>query len=447
MPNLYRVILEGAAEDVPAHVVKQKIAGLFGLPAEKVELLFCKAPIVVKGAVGKGGAEKLVQVLGQLGARARIEPMPETAPPQQRLDMEPAPGAQGSRKMKCPACNQEQPVSDTCVFCGVVIAKAQEKEKEQPPQSPAGFERRRKPRPGHGLPLTQMGVGEMLSRSFSLIGDRLPTFAGIILLPGAAMLGCALLVILALYGYLSMSGIGAQEAMAAVAMGGPGQLPVSPGALIGLFAGVMLFMLFFTLWSHASLTYAISQMHLGYGVGVISSYRSAFKRMAGLFTTTLTTGLLIIPIFVGVALVSAIGAGILGPVVMIAGVIGGFAFAMRYALIEKVVVIEGLTGGEARARSAELVSGKMLRLLGIAFVFGFIAWGAQFVGDTVTPFFAEGLPLPLNLLAMVAVQTPIVTFATAFPAIGLCLFYFDARIRTDGTLTHQDLAKSLEEVA
>jgi hypothetical protein len=439
MSELQRVILLGGSESAAPAEVKEKIAHLFRLPADKVEQLFIKAPVVVKKDVSREVAEKLVAALEGCGARARFEPMPEEEAPS-------AVETSSSQIMTCPACGQNQPQGATCIFCGKVVAKVQdairrrqaEVEAERRPKAPAVVE----------LNLRPMTVLDILAESFTMLREHALAFAGIIIaIPSGLVLAC--LAVFGLICYVMIKGGGYSLQPQAVALGAA-CLPSYPLPLLAVFLAGLSAIMFVVLWSQAGLTYAISESHLGHKIGVLSSYRFALGRMPSVYWTTLTTGLII----AGAMIILCLPALILGPAVRIAAWLAAMYLGLRYILVEKVVVLEGLTGSEARARCVELVSKNMLRLVGTVVALGLLTWLLLIVAGFAAGFTAGliigllGLQLAeLGLWFPVAFQlvvgVPAYAFAVAFPAIGLCLFYYDARLRTDGKVTFEGLTEQL----
>jgi hypothetical protein len=434
MAEQYRVILLGGSESVAPADIRASIARLFRLPEEKVEQLLCRAPVVVNRALGAEAARKLAQALEGCGARVRLEEVAAEAAPEPGGPAAP----RSDRLMTCPSCGQNQPEVDTCIFCGKVVAKVQEAlRRRQGEAADTGPERRRKPRPLPEINLRPMGVGEMLGEAFNMLRERLAVFAGITVLVPAAL---GLLVIGSLGGaaylYIRNSGLGLESiALAAVSRQ---EMPVSPGLIVALFLVVWALIMFIMLWEQASLTHAVSERHLGHEIGVLSSYRFALGRMGSLSWTGFTTMLVVGLLFVGLMIPGVI----LGPLGAVAAAVAAVCFAARYALVEKVVILEGLSGGEARARSRQLVSGNALRLVAVALAFGLTALLVKVCLSVFSPML-ESLPLPLRLMGEVAVGVLSGTFGSAFPSMGLCLFYYDARLRSDGSLTYEDLARNL----
>ena len=99
----------------------------FNLSREKAENLLQRVPIVVKKSASKEEMEKYVKAFGEIGGRVRIEEEPDTetlgisqvsAP-----EAEPQKEVYSGPKITCPQCGFEQPETDECIKCGVIISK------------------------------------------------------------------------------------------------------------------------------------------------------------------------------------------------------------------------------------------------------------------------------------------------------------------------------------
>jgi len=118
----------------------------FNLTPEKAENLLQRVPIVVKKGVSKEEAEKYVKAFGEIGGRVKIEeellpdleifpeyepkPRPEPKPgprpePKPTFTYRPGPERKPSTgtMMTCPQCGFEQPETDECIKCGIIISK------------------------------------------------------------------------------------------------------------------------------------------------------------------------------------------------------------------------------------------------------------------------------------------------------------------------------------
>jgi hypothetical protein len=119
------------------------LAGLqkkFNLTPEKAENLLQRVPIVVKKGVSKEEAERYVKAFGEIGGRVRVEeerlpnmeitqeyePEPSPRPePKPAFAYRHEPGRRPSAgfMVTCPQCGFEQPETDECIKCGIIISK------------------------------------------------------------------------------------------------------------------------------------------------------------------------------------------------------------------------------------------------------------------------------------------------------------------------------------
>ncbi len=142
----YKVIFSGLL--VIGHEEEARLlTGLqkkFNLTPEKAESLLQRVPIVVKKGISKEEAERYVKAFGEIGGRAKVEeeaisrmettneyePKPESkSAPEQKT--KPAFTYTSEREKKpesgetvvCPHCGFEQPETDECIKCGIIISK------------------------------------------------------------------------------------------------------------------------------------------------------------------------------------------------------------------------------------------------------------------------------------------------------------------------------------
>ena len=125
------------------------LAGLqkkFNLTPEKAESLLQRVPIVVKKGISKEEAERYVKAFEGIGGRVKVEeeripnmeitqeyepkPRPEPKPgprpePKPAFTHRPEPEGKpyAGGMVTCPQCGFEQPETDECVKCGLIISK------------------------------------------------------------------------------------------------------------------------------------------------------------------------------------------------------------------------------------------------------------------------------------------------------------------------------------
>jgi len=142
----YKVIFLGLSVIGPEEETRL-LGGLqkkFNLTPGKAESLLQRVPIVVKKGVSKEEAERYVMAFDAIGGRAKVEeeptpgleitqeyepkPKPEPGPrpePKSPFTYRPEPERKPytGEMVTCPQCGFEQPETDECVKCGIIISK------------------------------------------------------------------------------------------------------------------------------------------------------------------------------------------------------------------------------------------------------------------------------------------------------------------------------------
>lgn len=156
-----------------------------------------------------------------------------------------------------------------------------------------------------------------------------------------------------------------------------------------------------------ALLYALSRIKQGLNVSYSESMNYASKRSFKLFSTRFSTGLIV---FLG----------------FIALIIPGIILSLRLALVDEVVVLEGVSSSQARKLSAKLTEGKRIEI----FLTTLIVFILMFL---VTMIFSFLLYLPLgiigqenNFLCDVIAQC-FTSIIFSFFYIVLFLFYWESK--------------------
>lgn len=116
---LYKVVFLGMSIASPEEE-ERLLKGLqkkFNLSPEKAESLLQRVPIVVKKGITKEEMERYVKAFEEIGGRVRVE---------EETYLEPSITEKKSLEgsfITCPQCGFEQPETDECVKCGVIISK------------------------------------------------------------------------------------------------------------------------------------------------------------------------------------------------------------------------------------------------------------------------------------------------------------------------------------
>ncbi len=251
-------------------------------------------------------------------------------------------------------------------------------------------------------PIRQMNVGEVLDQAIKLMKNRFKT-----LLMIATMLYLPYLVVAAFLGYAggSMSDPGAY-----------GEMPTMN--VTGLIVGFVVFILFLTVLmplSTASAVMVLSEEYLG---NTISARQAIGRSMP--------------------VLMRLIGTNILSSIVIMLGMLAlilpGIYFMLRYLLTSQVVVVEGLGGSPALKRSWHLMKDNLGNGFTLVFIIAIITWAFQFVGLLTG---SELLSILINLVS----QMVLFVFGLA----AWVVLYFSARARHDN-FDLQVLAEQLGRV-
>ena len=140
--SLYKVIFLGLAVAGPEEEVRlvKGLQGKFKLSPERAESLLQRVPIVVKKGASKEEMERYAKAFEEIGGRVRVEEeaaeplgISEESEPKRRPEpkprIEPSFPREPEKKpytanmITCPQCGFEQPETDECIKCGIIISK------------------------------------------------------------------------------------------------------------------------------------------------------------------------------------------------------------------------------------------------------------------------------------------------------------------------------------
>lgn len=256
--------------------------------------------------------------------------------------------------------------------------------------------------------LREMRVGELLDAAINLYRRNWKTFMGIV--------AFVLVPVNLLQAFLTRT-VGGQ-------ITSPEEIGVGPdgGALVAtIIVGAATF-LFIVPFLTAAIARATSEIYLGGSPGVGEIYRFALGRTRSILWVSLLSALVIV----------------LG---LVALVIPGIIFFIRYQFSTSIVVVEGQRGTKAMGRSWRLAKGYFWKILGLTILAGILT---SIVGAI--------LVIPLEIAANAIGESGWVLRGVGQSAAGIVtrpyqgilivLLYFDMRIRKEGF----DLALMAQEL-
>ncbi|TVM19852.1 hypothetical protein DPQ33_01060 [Oceanidesulfovibrio indonesiensis] len=287
----------------------------------------------------------------------------------------------------------------------------------------------------------EMGMGQLLDVAFSVVRDH---YKPLIIVAVLAFLPVAVITLAVVLG--GMWPLFDQL----MAFDATGQIP-DPDATLRtmtpLFVGAgVLGVLWYltTIVSEAAISFVGASHYLDNPVSPREALRYCFSRWWSLLKTALLIALIVLGVMIGggVAVTLAIVglgmvgggllAGLTGFVLVTALLVGIMLLFLRYLLALKIVVLEGMDGREALARSAFLMKGTYGRAFILLFLLGvagnIIGSAAQFI-----PF------LPVAMVVSIAVQVTIYVYSTTV----WTMYYFSNRCRHENF----DLLLLAEEAA
>ena len=292
------------------------------------------------------------------------------------------------------------------------------------------------PYPATPYDLRPLSTGEILDRTFALYRLRFWLFAGISAVPATVTLlgGIATLIFAAYH-------------PAVVTMSQPGENPFrmirygTAGVQVSI---SFLYLLIYGV-ANAATTSAVSSVYLGTVATIGSSYqaiRAAWPRWIGISLWQIGSAMWLPAIVLAAvfALVVSLGTSgaLIGGFVGLLGFPASFVFAVIFYLRNSLGIPAGVMEGTAirpsMRRSKELVAGRKGRIFLLYLVYFAMAMVA---GAIQAPLVFLALKLHgAERYALQALQLfmgfAISMLVAPIPAIGLCLFYIDERVRREG---------------
>jgi hypothetical protein len=185
-------------------------------------------------------------------------------------------------------------------------------------------------------------------------------------------------------------------------------------AVAGLFTAV--FAIVASFLQSGALTLAIADDYIGQPITVERAYAATGPRLGALLGTSLLVGILLFLMAITVV-----------------GIPFAIYFGIRWAFIAQVVMLEGLGGTNAMARSSQLVAGSWWRTLGILVLMAImVAIVGAIVSGIFTAILGAGI---LSGIIQLIVQILLAPFYSAV----VTLLYFDYRVRKE-QLNHETLS-------
>ncbi len=282
------------------------------------------------------------------------------------------------------------------------------------------------PSPPRGYDLRPLSVGEILDRIFSLYRSHFWFFAGLSAASAGVNAGIGILRLIYMH-------------FATLTVASP-SYPLIVGGSTILQSGLYLIAYSLTL---AATTFAVNAFYLGQptSLGVaLTVARHTWLRCLGIsiwqtWSAMWAFLLLLLPIFLIPAIRgSAIGFAFLFFIGFLAGLAYGVIAYLRNSLALPAAVVENIGVRAAMRRSKNLATGRIGRIF-LLLLLVYVLWMVATVIQLPFVFLAARAHAAAQLVmqgVILSVNFVVTTVVGPIAAIGLCLFYFDERVRREG---------------
>jgi hypothetical protein len=284
------------------------------------------------------------------------------------------------------------------------------------------------PSPARGYDLRPLSVGEILDRVFSLYRGHFWFFAGLSAASAGVNAGIGILRLI----YMHFATLTVASPSYALIVGG---MSILQGGLYLIAYSLTL----------AATTFAVNAFYLGQptSLGVaLTVARQIWLRCMGVsiwqtWSAMWAFLLLLLPIFL-IPGIRGPAAGVAIALFLFVGFLAGLAYGLiaylRNSLALPAAVIENIGVRAAMRRSKNLATGRIGRIF-LLLLLVYVLWMVATVIQLPFIFFAARAHAAAQLLMqgiILSVNFIVTTVVGPIAAIGLCLFYFDERVRREG---------------
>jgi hypothetical protein len=291
-----------------------------------------------------------------------------------------------------------------------------------------------------GVALVPRTAGKIIGAAFRLYGRAFWTLVAVTGVVQVVFHGLSIALIVATARYVTVTG-----------PQGPIEVPQTPPWVGGITSGLLYGTV--TPFLTAAVLLFVSNVLIGDRPALVATYRRAFPKIwSVLWVSILTFVVAALPLAPGIV-AAAVTGNRWSVLLILLGVPVTVFIGIRFAFSAPTVVLEGIKGRRAMARSWRLVTGFGWRVLGTTLLAALIQFGVLFVVGFVAgviayvAFLGDSFGrLPIGFLVTVeVVQAVVTTFTLPIVTLVLALLYLDARVRKEG-LDVDRLAEERERV-